>query len=469
VRKNICELKPKHAVELSKEFLKQQLYKKLVNGQKIVLFSGSKKFLTEEVEPLVESTKKKCLFYTADSDDQKKNDVKSIREKWSEVSLVAYTPCITVGVNYDVPDNFDCVFCYGLPSCGVRDYFQALYRVRQTKASKLYYTIQHFPMDRKEISKKAIAETFERNAKNKKQQHKNLIKQLGINEDFDSPPSWLNDIHICNLSEKNLSDCHFRTMFKYYLKINNYLTKREDITDTKEDFKKKANCLEWDDLPNISDENKDEIEKKVKHCEATMIEKLTLRKFYLNKVLPSTGEESKKKIWTTIQQTEKMNKFYRFLYEANNKTEDMIRNEFQQKTYGAFVDDLKTSFPLVKELMKTVGLNHSCDTKEIDQNTLTDNADKIRDLSKKLSDRLGIIDRKKTVDTKNKNQSLQAELKSSINGILQAWSGSTLKSKSSRKRVNGERQYVYSYFIQPMDGLEDIKKVQPLGNFFKKK
>jgi hypothetical protein len=476
VRKNLHELKEKEAIQLSKEFFKQKLYKSLKAGERVVLFSGSKTFLKEEVEPLVTSVgldlEKNMLIYTQDTDDEKKNDVKDIRNKWSndDIKLLCYTPCITVGVNYDIPDNYDCIFCYALPSCLVRDYFQAIYRVRETRKQKLYYTIQSFYTERKLISKTQIEDRFKRNIEKNKKRHEELIKTLGLNEDFESPPKWLIDVHICNISEKNLSDCHFRTMFKYYLKINNYVEKKETLKDEKLDFKKNKTCLEWDDIADIRDisnseagkgeQTKADVEERASNNMATEVEKLQLRKFYINHQLKNIDEEYKKKIWLSIQQTEKMKKFYRVLYEINNNTKALIEMEFKQKTYGAFVDNLTTSFPLIEDLMNTIGLKNSCDNQTvIDQKTLTDNADKIKKLSKKIKDGLGILDRRKNVDLKKKNTKLETELKNLVNDVIAAWSGSSFKSKSTRKRVKGKRETTFTYYVEPLEGLEGLTKV----------
>jgi hypothetical protein len=485
VRLNTIQLKEKHAVKLSKNLLKQKLFKCLNAGERIALFSGSKKFVNEEVKPLVKNMGlvegEDALFYTADTDDKKKNDVKNIRKKWTnnsvqddegntkvkDVKLLCYTPCITVGVNYDIADHYDSIFCYALPSCLVRDYFQGLYRVRETRKRKLYYTIQSFYTDRKPISKRAIADRFEKNNKKNKERYNQLIKQLDIEDDFEQPPRWLNDVHICNLSEKNLSDCHFETMFDYFLKINNYVKKKENLKDENLEFTKANTCLDWEEIDDLDNDKKQEVVHHVNINDATEVEKLQLRKYFINNYLKDTEEDYKKKIWNTIQQTENMKKFYRILYELNNNTKELIRNELKQKTYGAFVDSLTLSYPQIKELMNILGVKHSCDNQTlIEQGTLTDNEDRIKKLSKKVKDHLGIVDRRKNVTLKQ-NKTLQTELKNLVNDVITAWSGSSLKSKSTRQKAKGKTERVYTYYLQPMEGFEGLQKAEKLGNIKK--
>jgi hypothetical protein len=584
VRINTVELMEKEAIELKRTLFKQKLYKSLKAGENIVLFSGSKKFINEEVKPLMEDLglveEEDALFYTADTSDELKNEVENIDKKWTrnnfernngkkevkDVKLLCFSPCITVGISYDIPDHYDSIFCYALPSCLVRDYFQALYRVRETRKRKLYYTIQSFYKDRKVITKEALEARFKQDTIENKKNYNQVIKDLGIENDFEKAPKWLMDLHISNMSEKNISDSHFRTMFDYYLHLNNYIKKEENDIDEELDLKKSNCCLEWEELDDIDDEKKEELEKKVKKGRATEIDKLQLRKYFVNNSLNNAAENHKYKfwdglgnlddkekdeikekienntaseieklhfrksfidnsfsisdadfyskwyeidnienekreeiekkitnnsateqeklelkkfyinnisnpnitdyknqIWLTIQQTENKNKFYRFLYEVNNNTDELIRNELKQKTYGAFVNNLFTSFQSIKDLMNIIGLKHSCDNQTlIDQEVLTNNAEKIKALTDTIKEGLGIVDRRKKIKTKNSK--LQTELKNLLNDVFFTWSGSCLKSKSTRRRENGTRKYTYTYFLQPMEGLEGLTNIQDVGN-----
>ena len=118
---------------------------------------------------------------------------------------------------------------------------------------------------------------------------------------------------------------------------------------------------------------------------------------------------------------------------------------------------LKASYPLIKKLLQTIGLEHSCETSKFPEENLTKNADKIRELGEALQSSLGVVSR-------NKKQTTAAEMKSLVNSVLSAWSGSTLKSECKRQRKDGKRVYTYTYYLVP----ESVPVKKKLGNIIKK-
>ena len=47
------------------------------------------------------------LVYHADTDDDKKMNLANVTDEWKNKKMIITNSCITVGVNYDVPNDFD--------------------------------------------------------------------------------------------------------------------------------------------------------------------------------------------------------------------------------------------------------------------------------------------------------------------------------------------------------------------------
>ncbi len=68
-------------------------------------------------------------------------------EHWKDLDIVAYSPVITIGTSFDIPDIFDQCVIYGKASnsCCARDLIQAHYRVRHLKDNKVHVYINNTP------------------------------------------------------------------------------------------------------------------------------------------------------------------------------------------------------------------------------------------------------------------------------------------------------------------------------------
>jgi hypothetical protein len=104
-------------------------------------------------------------YYHATSDrDEKAKDLKDVEASWGTLSLLMYTPTITVGINYDPmrpacdefgtpigdrkePDperHFDVLYIYGTRGGATpRDLFQASLRVRHLRENRCVYVLDH--------------------------------------------------------------------------------------------------------------------------------------------------------------------------------------------------------------------------------------------------------------------------------------------------------------------------------------
>jgi len=126
------------------------IVQKVKAGEKPYVFCGSKKVAQELVKELTKLAGKTVLFYHGEMKQATRDTMKDVVTAWKDVDVVVTTPCITVGINYDLdrieggwlPEHqFDCAFAYiSNHSCCPRDVMQSLCRVRSYKSNDVYFT-----------------------------------------------------------------------------------------------------------------------------------------------------------------------------------------------------------------------------------------------------------------------------------------------------------------------------------------
>lgn len=149
-------------------FLKY-LLKDLVDGKKVYLFwpyktpKGIYNFDMDEVRPKLNRLSVteiamlldrhlrlynkgrdplKYLIYNSDTmnDSGLKSGLKDVNVAWKDIDLVITNQAITIGVNFDLPDVFDCVYIGKSSFVSPREIIQTSRRVRHLKEQKIYIT-----------------------------------------------------------------------------------------------------------------------------------------------------------------------------------------------------------------------------------------------------------------------------------------------------------------------------------------
>ena len=123
------------------------LFDSINNGKKVCVVLASFVFKDELMASLYEKTKltkENVLSYDGSTDDDMITNLKDVKKVWAdpEIQLVIYTTCITVGVNFDTKDVFDCVYIYGTSSCpAAREIIQSHARIRHLKDNVVYIAL----------------------------------------------------------------------------------------------------------------------------------------------------------------------------------------------------------------------------------------------------------------------------------------------------------------------------------------
>ena len=89
--------------------------------------------------------KKILLIHKETSDDQKMSFVINVNDKWSQYDIVIYTPSVSMGISFDIPDYFDNIMAFGCHnSVGAQEFAQMIHRVRTPKEKKIYLAIDYY-------------------------------------------------------------------------------------------------------------------------------------------------------------------------------------------------------------------------------------------------------------------------------------------------------------------------------------
>ena len=77
---------------------------------------------------------KVLLIHKETKDEDKVRQLMSVNTTWQEYDVVIYTPSVCMGVSFDIPDYFDCIYAYGCEnSLGSQEFAQMIHRVREPK------------------------------------------------------------------------------------------------------------------------------------------------------------------------------------------------------------------------------------------------------------------------------------------------------------------------------------------------
>lgn len=135
-------------IDNGKDIFTSKIVSELNANKKVILFSNSKIFTDKFIRDIIPKINRKIAYkyYYGGGDEYIfKDELANVKVHWSNIDLLVYTPTITIGVDYNIPDVFDTKFVYICnKSCTIRDVIQATMRVRNTKSD-----IQHVFIDYK--------------------------------------------------------------------------------------------------------------------------------------------------------------------------------------------------------------------------------------------------------------------------------------------------------------------------------
>ncbi len=161
-------------------------------------------------------------MYTSSSDDRDKLALADVRREWQQLRVVATTPTITVGVNYDILD-FDELFVYGSPNtCCVHDLFQMTMRVRHMNLNVMHCHIGTVCILPAAPTFRLGQQAIRTQIASRQDRIEQFIRAHGYLDLWEQEPQWFLTNHVLNIQEDNFSHLKYEQEFHRYLRICNY-------------------------------------------------------------------------------------------------------------------------------------------------------------------------------------------------------------------------------------------------------
>lgn len=274
------------AIEIVSEDLDALFYeidKDLQQNKKLYCVVSSKSRLELWAKSLrTKHPNKNILTYTS---GQGKN-ILDVRKEWGPAHCVLTTTTITVGINYDIPDDFHKVFISASARAknNVVNLFQAHYRVRHLIDKELVFHLYDKPIDTPTINKQQISIELEQKEK--------LI--LGVSEFYTKASDTIKQLIVDNTHEYNLSSSKMSAMFyKFLMECNYDYQKKEEKIEEEEDWEiEEDKAIPFVDIPIITNEEYKELNNKRRNGDAlTELDKCKADKYVFIKTFTNDNLE----------------------------------------------------------------------------------------------------------------------------------------------------------------------------------
>ena len=394
------------------------LIHKLDQGKKVYFCCTTRK-IVEYIEKDFQKRypNKNGLFYVGKSKGEKQDDFSDVNKSWGKQDLVMTTTTITVGINCDIKNYFDCKIMYFSSSANnlVADMIQASQRVRHTNDDELFYFI-----DEKFYT-----------VKNKNEIDLSLsLKERWYKRSYagfdDKAPTHLKNLAINVIYEQQVSKGFLSYLTKEFLQRCNY-----ELLEFDEDLDEPEVVEEEDDEEEDEEDNSGDFEKildkylKIKDLTINQkreleyqrnIRKLTktedtqLQKFYFQMLFDTKIDpevKTRSKIVQGVFWYYLTNKYKVFNRLANCKLEKLLNegkvsleqkaeNRFDKHSLSMLHSDDLMKLELCKEIIGELGFEHINDTATlVGTDAMTELFDNYKDRYTEISNTMDIRDERK--------------------------------------------------------------------------
>jgi hypothetical protein len=272
-----------------------------------------------------DETSVKSILYYAES--EAKNQLGNINESWAEANYILTTSSITVGVNYEGLD-YDNVFLIGSGSTNnPRDIIQSSMRIRKPK--KTTFEVFFFDIKTKEV-KQYPAYFHDNDA---------IYQSLVIHN--------LREIQ-ANFSDAFMKFCSL-TNYTLGVKLDELMRKRKRAKFIN-DMYECSQLIEYTKVDVVDEFDLPDLESKVYGRSASVMDRLTVERFYFDKTFRNLEPSDRAYIWNTNSR-----QFFKGIKDqligrvmADNGVNDIIKVDFNKLNVSAeTMDYIKTSYSIV--------------------------------------------------------------------------------------------------------------------------
>jgi len=417
-----------------------KIKEKLQKGFRCVVASASNGFCHKVIEDLHDIIQeKKVKFYEAKTGDTIKHECIDARTAWKDLDLLLYTPTITVGVNFDLPDMFDYLFIYGSDlTTSVRDMFQSSMRVRHIKTNTMFYTYHKSYDHDGFLSTDKISET--------------LSQRLDFNQEA-KPIPWLHDVIISCQFERHISGHFYDKLFERYLKELNYTSKIiEKVKAYDNTVGDKGGYLDL--AKEYTDKDITQAEQAVKISNATEEQKNIYANRFMNLLINTSllNTDQKRDFFNNvINKPVVMEKFQRLSRCLNGKMPDKLADNVTE-----VLNDYSSIYPQINQLVSLMNCKNLIDFDTVISLDKKDEINKTLDI---IFKDMQITDTHKKRNAQSKTtQTEDVKIINRINMALYRWSDSELVKVGEKKvTVNSKRVMVREYKLKSNLPLPTIK------------
>jgi len=257
---------------------------------------------------------------------------------------------------------------------------------------------------------------------------------------------WLQNVHVSNVQELNLSAVYYKSMFETYLENCAYSLEQ---MDAEADAHKPpaAKPPDFHRIPELSTEELDVIQRKICGGRASEQEKWIYEKHRF-RLKTDTGPDTEKRLWEQYWcDAGKKRKLLQTFYEHNYGPEELKRKEKRKAQFAEVSSGVSRKRSAVEQLCAYLKLDHSQDSsKTVSHRRIRRRTDEILRLEPSIQKDFGF-----RVRHTNKSSARAPPLKravSLVNKVFLEWGGSKLVAcNAKRARVDGRRIVVSDFKI----------------------
>ena len=443
---------------LSKTALNSKLKFLLGQGRRIVYVAMSQRHastLREEVKELGVKT----AYYDRDTDDAKKKAMIDANAEWTDIQLLIYTPTITVGVNYDLPEGFDYLFLYASNQGAlVRDAIQATMRVRVIKSNTMYFyncsvVSETLPVTRSIVERQLALKAYQVQAETG-----DILEPTN--------PTLLYLLQFAEL-EKNLSYTYYPQMLEAYLKKCNYAVQATPLACAGQD---KGVNADYESVADLTPLEFKRLREKMLANDASEEDKQAIKKHQMKLMLDKELEHDMLKFfWDGVFcNRTSVAKLKRMRRELQDKHCCSLHADIHESGVAEATSGIDLAQRDVQRLCGLLGLESSTDRKtQIPQSVLEAKAGEVSRLVEEVKRYLPLSDQKEKATNKDRKRQEQAiEVKNLTNSVLRRWSGSALTVAGS-KRVGSRGKQKRQRIFQLKLGAEFDQLEGEVGAYFR--
>jgi len=409
----------------------------LESGRRCVFVTSSKVIGDEAMASLTRRfPSKKIGFWSGDSTEAMRTELKDVNKHWSKYDAVMYTSTVAVGVSYSALPHFDCLYAYFTAgSVCVRECMQMLRRVRHFSVNCLVFVVQPKclpPLTSNRMDTDTWLQLRMDLAERKLPSH-------------DASPEWLREVYTHNVTEVNESRSKFRRLLLAALVHEGHTLSVQEYTPKDLDAVEEAPC-HWplyDDVKNISEHQAECIEALRRTGSPDLEQRLQAKKYALRRAF---RDDAPKDIivaeWSMWCEYGGEARFWRIVRERTMTLTQAKLAEARGHTALTATSHYHQREAL-DMVLRILGMAHSHELKTVDASAFAALLPSLHRAEADVIVHLGI----RPSDREDKGVFNACNALDLLQAVFERWGVNIVKANEQRRKVNGVKRRTYGIKI----------------------